>query len=434
MGERGFAARSRGRRPFWSLTLIASALILALLLYQTRPESPKPKAKPRVWRVEAALVQPGNFSPKLKLYGHLETDALVKKRAPIASQVVEVRVAEGDRFEKGELLLRLEPRDFVPPLREIEAELEALQAERRRLQVQLQHERELLEQERKRLQLQKRELERAEQLLKRKLGSQALYDQAKERYLQQKIAVSRRALAIATLPLQIGRIEARIEQAQARYTRAKVLLERSVIIAPFDGVVDQLAVAPGEIVQPGQLLLSFYDPNRLEVRARIPAPNFAELARAWRRGERLEAEGESFGVSFRARLDRFSGRMGQAGVDALFQIVDRHFPLRLEMPVVLWLQRPTRKRLIPLPESALYGKDLVYRIEEGRLQPVVVQTVGMAGRRGGRSWILVESRELRAGDLVLSIYLPEASAGSRVEIGKVVRWAPPSESQPAIRR
>lgn len=406
----------------WPWAILAFATSLFLLLLLTRPKIPKPQKKPKVWHVEAALVQPGRFVPHLKLYGRLVTEALVQKRAPAASEVVEINTSEGHVFKKGEVLLRLDPRDFRPQLTEVEAEIEFLKAEQKRLQTQLQQERALLQREEKLLELRQRALERAKKLLKKKLGSEAIFDQAKESFLRQKIAVSSRALRVKTLALEIDKVAAKLMQMQARHERTQKLLQRSAVVAPFDGVVHRVEVATGESVQPGQFLLSFYNPATLEVKARIPAPFFAELATAFQKGIPLTAEGESLGIPFQAWLDRFAGEVGEAGIDAFFKIVGEKRSLRHNMPTTLWLRRPARDGLIPLPQTALYGRDLIYRIRDGQLEPVVVHVVGRAGHKGGRSWILVESETLRSGDLVLALQLPEAAAGIPVEVRSVLRW------------
>lgn len=59
--------------------------------------------------------------------------------------------------------------------------------------------------------------------------------------------------------------QAQVASAQANLDTAQAALERAVIRAPFDGTVATLAVKPGQMVTPGQPLVTYADLNNLRV-------------------------------------------------------------------------------------------------------------------------------------------------------------------------
>ena len=64
--------------------------------------------------------------------------------------------------------------------------------------------------------------------------------------------------------------KAKMNNAQAAIKTAKEELSYTAVKAPFDGIVRARLVEPGELVQPGTLLLSGYDPIALRVEVDLP--------------------------------------------------------------------------------------------------------------------------------------------------------------------
>lgn len=93
------------------------------------------------------------------------------------------------------------------------------------------------------------ELERVSNLLARAFVSQAEMDRATARFTAAR---------------------ARAESADAALTTARQQLSYTEVRAPFAGVVSARYVEPGEVVQPGSLLMSGYDPDALRVEVDLP--------------------------------------------------------------------------------------------------------------------------------------------------------------------
>ena len=408
-------------RRYWPWGILLLGVMVFVILVLTRPRQQAPEIQPRVWQVEAIAVQPRRLSPVLTLYGKVEAPALMRATAPAASQVIEVRVREGQEVAAGQLLVRLDPRDFKPQVLEAEAEIAELEAQLELERLRHGSDMQALKHEEQLLQLLQNQLVRVEKLRKRGLGSEAALDQARMEVARQRKAVVDRRLAVQQHQARQLQLQARLEKARARLVRAQLALERSRVIAPFAGVVAEVGVAMGDRVGQNQLLVSLFSWQDLEVRARIPAPFQSEIHRSLERGDLLDAKGESLGMRFRLQLARLAGQAEAGGIDALFRVTEGARQLRMNLPVTVQLQRPAKDHVVAVPYAALYGSRRLYRIVAGRLQSVEVTPLGDYPKNG-QTWLLVQSPELRAGDQILVTHLPNAADGLAVEarlIGEV---------------
>ena len=84
---------------------------------------------------------------------------------------------------------------------------------------------------------------------------------------------------------QAAQSRAMLEDARARVASAAKLLDNAVVRAPFSGVVSELPVSVGDVVQMGGSLVAVVvDPTSLELEASVPAMHYAAL----RSGARVE--------------------------------------------------------------------------------------------------------------------------------------------------
>lgn len=366
------------------LKLLLPLLILALAigvfayLRATRPQKPVAASEERVWRVAVEPARPRRLAPHLVLYGRVENPDLLKVAAAGPARVAEVAVRDGQRVASGELLVRLDDRDFLPALRQAEAavaELEALvQSEI------LRHARDLtaLEQERMLLDLAQAGVERAERLKTQRAGSDADLDAAEQAVAQQRLAVNQRERDLADHPARLAALEARLASARARVADIALDLERSVVRAPFAGLVAGVEVTTGDQVKADAQLLRLYALDDLEVRARIPAPYQAEIGTALATGEDLRAWADLGGPAspLLLRLERLAGEAQASGADGLFRVLAGAEALRLGQVVELRLERPAREGLVAVPAAAVQGGKRLYRVEAGRLRGLPVEVVG----------------------------------------------------------
>jgi membrane fusion protein (multidrug efflux system) len=122
------------------------------------------------------------------------------------------------------------------------------------------------------------------------------------------------ARAAATAPQQIAMIEARaaganaqVLQARATLNQARLNLERTIVRAPADGVVSRRTVEVGQVVQPGQTMMSVASLHDIWITA-----NFKETQLgAMTPGQRAEIEVDAFGGHhYTGRVESIAGATG----------------------------------------------------------------------------------------------------------------------------
>ncbi len=163
-------------------------------------------------------VRRGDLVLSVVTTGVVRSEAVAQIRAETNGTVQAVPVRPGSRVRQGDTILQLDPRPFDLAVREAEAALEEAEIRFRGNLV-------------------------SDSIV---LGPQG----SEERY--------RNALALSGVP-----------GAQVRLDKAKLDRERATITAPFEGVVDQVSVAAGERVSPGQDVARVVDTGRLRVEAQV---------------------------------------------------------------------------------------------------------------------------------------------------------------------
>ena len=404
--------RGGSRRPrLVALVLLGAAVALAVYLVATRREQPAAPPGERAWRVEVIAVAPGSIAPELTLYGRVKAREDADLAAPGAAQVTEVLVREGERVAQGDLLVVLDPRDFEPAVKRAESEVRDLEAQRALERVKHEADLRSLESARERVAIARAEVARQRELKSKGLGSDQALDQARETLARLEQEWIGKELEIQSHEARVAQIEARLARAHAALRSARLALERSVLRAPFDGVVSQVDAAPGEWVQPGRVLARVYSRRSLEVHALIPQPYRATVAQVLSSGGRLEASSPAGHL----RLERLSGEAETVGVTGIFS-VGPAWSLEPGAIVSLHLVLPPVPGSVAVPASALYGGDTIYRVRDGRLQRIAVEVAGHRRGPDGTTWVVVRSASLRRGDRVVVTHLPQAVDGLRVEI------------------
>jgi len=423
------------------LKVLLPVLIIAIgfgvfrMLKATKPEQSSPEVQERVWRVETQPVELIDASPELELYGRVETPDLLRATASASAWVTEVRVQDGDPVKKGQVLLRLDARDFEPRIAQVEAEIADLQAQIESEKNRFETDKLALEQERRLLALARDGVARQERLKSQKVGAEQALDEAERTEAQQQLAVSQREMNIADHPSRLRGLQARLASAEARLSELQLEYERATVRAPYDGIVTSVNVTAGDQVTKGEALVRLYATDSLEIRARVPAPYQDELIAALRRDEPLEASATVGGERLSLTLDRLAGEADPSGVDALFHVQGEPGLVRLGQLLTVHLERPTRAEVVEVPFRAVYGGGRVYVVENGRMRGINVESLGSHAVGDGEERLLVHADALAPGASLVTTHMPNAMEGLRVEIvgeaGSAIASSAAAEAAPS---
>ena len=223
--------------------LIAPLLILALsaaifvALVSNQPTLQTTVKEPVPVAVRALEINTGPMQLSVNSEGNVQPSVETKLVAQVAGEVIEVSdslVAGGD-FSKGDILLRLDPRDYEIAVTRSQAAMSRAEAEQR---------------------FAAEEAARIKSLYGDELASIAELQNAE------------RLLAVAN---------AALADAKAALMRATVDLERTVFRAPFNGRVRGENVDAGQFVAKGSMIATLYDTDRLQVRLPLADSQLAYL-------------------------------------------------------------------------------------------------------------------------------------------------------------
>ena len=230
-------------KPSTAKKLIAPLLILAFsaaiffLLINNQPALKTTVKEPVPVAVRALDIRLAPMQLRVSSEGNVQPSVETKLVAQVAGEVIELSssLVAGGNFSKGDILLKLDPRDYEIALSRSQATLSRAQAEQR---------------------FATEEITRIRSLYGDELASIAELQSAE------------RLLAVAN---------AASDDAAAAVKRASVDLERTVFTAPFNGRVRAEDVDIGQFLSKGAMIATLYDTDRLQVRLPLADAQLAYL-------------------------------------------------------------------------------------------------------------------------------------------------------------
>lgn len=379
------------RLPRWLLMLLPLVLLAGWFAWQQwqGPEMAgyRLELRPLVQRVVAS--------------GEVDSQSLAQVGSEITGVVRVRHVREGDSVSAGDLLLALHDAEQQARLREAEAALQQLVASQRP-QAQA-----ALREAQSDLQQAVRERERRDELFERQLISAEQREQARQIEVSARVRRDRARLAAAAAAAG-GSDEQVLLQ---RLAAARAALEKTLIRAQVDGLVQVREVEPGDLVQPGRTLLQIARTDSREIIVPLDEKDLAPVV---------------VGQSALVIADAYPSEVLQArvsfiapAVDASRGTIDIHVDvlepaefLRQGMTVSVDIRVGSREQALVLPNDALQNRRgsqaEVLRLGGDRhVERVPVQL----GLRGTGLTEIVDG--LRAGDIILS---GEVAEGQRVRV------------------
>ena len=364
------------------LIIVAITLATIVVLLVTRPQLAQVETPERAWPVEVLAVEKRDIQPQLELFGEVVAGRRSELRPRVAGLVVEIgpNMHEGGAVETGELLLRIDPFDYETGLAE---------------------QRSLLREAEARLEKLRRDLERARGLIAEENVSEQFLDDAE---------------------LAVAEQEALVEQRRIGVRRAERDLADTRLLSPFDGVLANVNADLGKQVSAvgSEMIAELIDTSRLEVRFNLSNAQYGRLLESGEPviGRPVEVIWKVGGddVRFAAVIARLGAQIAAAtgGVEmfATIDSGDLQTPLRPGAFVSVNVADKLYRSVIAVPETALYGEDTIYVVEDERMSARPVRVLGWSGDE-----IFVVGNgapEIGDGDAVVVTQLRQGGTGVKV--------------------
>lgn len=176
---------------------------------------------PEVITVRARRVQPETYVEQIRVRGRTQAFRHVEVRAEQAGRIISDPIARGARVEAGDLLCEIAVDGRDSALEEANARLQEAELEFRAGQ------------------------------------------ELRQRNLQSEV--------------QIAQLKTAVESAEAAVTRAELALEKTRIVAPFDGIVERRTVEVGDLLNVGEVCASVLDDDPMLLVGLVPEGDVSRI-------------------------------------------------------------------------------------------------------------------------------------------------------------
>jgi len=146
--------------------------------------------------------------------------------------------------------------------------------------------------------------------------------------------------------------QAQIQSAKSSLQQIESRIRDSLTVAPFDGMIIKSMVEDGDIIQPGQTLLTFANINNLEIQLDVPA----RLRQSLTVGDSLQVTLDDVEAPFSAKVSRVYPTIDQQTMTVRSKIT---VPQSVSTAIGIYAtvsvpdNRGGGKRLIAIPEAAV---------------------------------------------------------------------------------
>lgn len=413
----------RGLRALAQAVLAAAVLAAGYFAYQALLASKEPvaqrPAREQVWAVRTVPVAFSTQVPTLRLYGEAVAGRQVDLRVLVPGKVTAIgeNFREGGVVEEGELLLEIDDFTYRGALIEARANLREAEARLAEAEARITLEEDGLASAEEQLELARRDLERAVELAESRTLSEKTVDDRRLVVSQRQQALEQRRNSLAVERARAEQQRAAIARLQWRVEEAERRLADTRLTAPFDAYVRGVSAEVGRVMSSNDLAATLLDRGRIEVRVTLTDNQYGRIVSeagtvigrpvevVWNLGPEA--------TRFDGRIDRLAAEIKpeSGGVDVYVRIDSPEKGPALRPGAFVEVLVPDRAYpdTARLPETALYGDDTVYVVEEGRLQRREVALIGQDGDD-----VFVTGR-LEPGERVVTSRISEIGEGLKVE-------------------
>ncbi len=371
--------------------------------------------------VEARTIRLAAYQPEWHLYGQVIAGRKVAMHIPVPGRLVLVgtELRAGARLKRGGLLAVVDEFPYRAALEEARATLSEARAKQKEIRAQITLEESGLKQSRRQLELAQSELEDMHKLFESGSASQKMLDDAVLLISQREQAVQQRESNIEINGARLQQQNA-VEKRQVWVVKkAQRALQDTRLVSPFDGYVLAANAEKGQYITSSSKLATVVSDGHLEVQFTLSEDQYGDLLAAgtaviglpvrvtWRSGRTR--------LTFAGKVKRLAPEVADVSGSIILYagfddgtVTTGRLPIGSFVDVVLY--GDDIEQVARVPESAVYGRNRLFLIKDGRLVSRLVQPLTWENGE-----VLI-STGLEEGEQVLANHLPNAKAGMEVQV------------------
>ena len=408
------------------IVVLFVSFVIMVMLVRLRPEAERQVPKQTGLLVEVKPVQAEPVGLYVEAYGTVRPREALSLVAEVRGQVVGIDPVfeEGSFIPKATVLIQIDPRTYRLEVDRRKVQVKQAAAEIKRLDQEVINLKARLKIAKSDVTLAKNEYLRLKKLIDKKVISQSQLDKTEQTYLasQERLQALENQLAL-TKPSK-EQLVAQRDMARVMLQEAQLDLERTAIIAPFDGWALEKVIEKGQHVNAGQYLGKIYNAGELEIEVRIPVKDFKWLPANMEQNPSTHAE-----IFFESGETQYTWKGHVARIKAQLDEKTRTLPVIIETDTTMSeAENDGNFRLRPgmfvkvridgrkidsayvLPRHLVYPDDVVYLVKDDQL---IIRPVNIV--RSYKETVIIDEG-LSDGELIITSPMSAATEGMRVRV------------------
>lgn len=308
--------------------------------------------------VTTAIVNDTIFTHYIDIQGNVDTKQNLIIYPEYSGVLTQVYVKSGQKVNKGQILARIDDGGLSNQLAQMETQAT----------------------------LAKTTFERQKNLWDKKIGSEIQFLQAKTNYEAQ-------MKAVAQMKAQLG---------------------KTIVKAPFSGVIDEVITEKGQVVGPGQQLMRIVNLSDMYVSANVPESFIGKI----KNGAIVDVEVKSTGKTYKGKVRQIGNYINPNNRNFSIEVAVPNSDnlLRPNQVAVLKIEDYKKPNAILVPESIVtenaVGEKIIYTVDTSGKEPKAIKktiVVGLtsganievkSGLNKGEQIIIEGARSVQNGDVV----------------------------------
>jgi membrane fusion protein (multidrug efflux system) len=308
--------------------------------------------------VTTAIVNDTIFTHYIDIQGNVDTKQNLIIYPEYSGVLTQVYVKSGQKVNKGQILARIDDGGLSNQLAQMETQAT----------------------------LTKTTFERQKNLWDKKIGSEIQFLQAKTNYEAQ-------MKAVAQMKAQLG---------------------KTIVKAPFSGVIDEVITEKGQVVGPGQQLMRIVNLSDMYVSANVPESFIGKI----KNGAIVDVEVKSTGKTYKGKVRQIGNYINPNNRNFSIEVAVPNSDnlLRPNQVAVLKIEDYKKANAILVPESIVtenaVGEKIIYTVDTSGKEPKAIKktiVVGLtsganievkSGLNKGEQIIIEGARSVQNGDIV----------------------------------
>jgi len=416
------------------VVLLLLSCLVYVALYRSRDQAQQADIAIPMLNVDIFQVQEASFQEIIYGFGTVQADREVIVAAQVTGEVIEVNPSlsvgvrvqaqqlvsatsgEGTIDEPGDLLIRIDPEDYIQRQQQALSRIEEAKIELERMSVVKSSIERQLAQSKDVLETLKVEYKRVQSAMQRRASSESELSRALLEVQRYQESILQFQNQLDSMPSERRAAEQRLATSQAEAEQVANDLKRTEVLPPFDGVVSDVSVERGQFVRSGEPLFRLTDLQAVEIPVALPQDEFLRLQELQKDGTKPTVKlraSEEVPTTWEGDLVRVSPEAdaGSRTVKVFIEVINKAGS-RLLLPgtfVTAASDGPVTERSLLIPREAIVSNAVYVVSSDGTVlqQPVVV-------RRSLQAMAVVEG--LQVGDQIVMTNLDLLTEGRQVNV------------------